>query len=404
MLNFTAQNGISGAYANGVLTLSGTASVADYQAALRAITYSSSAADPWAAGTDTSRAVSWQVSDGTLSSALATSALDIIPCYCEGTRIRTARGEVAVEALRAGDLAVTASGAARPVVWIGSRRLHAARHRAPENVWPVRIAAGAFAENRPRRDLWVSPGHNIAVEGVLVPAILLANGATVAQVETESISYYHVEIDAHDIVLAEGLPAESYLDCGNRDAFANGGGALELHPDFGPKDWRDTCLPIHKDGPAVEAAKAKLLARAEALGHSMTSDPEPRLLADGRVIGPARSDGRRYVFAIPRGARRLVLASRRWRPGHMSPASADDRLLGMLVTRLECDGVAQPLAAMGEGWRALESADWRWTGGMAVLPPALREIVVETDGAPLYWREDAATELFGFGGFHDVRL
>jgi Putative Ig domain len=76
-LNFTDQNGITGSYdgSTGVLTLSGTASVANYQAALASISYSSSAADPSNGGTDPSRTVSWSATDGIASSSAATSTL-----------------------------------------------------------------------------------------------------------------------------------------------------------------------------------------------------------------------------------------------------------------------------------------------------------------------------------------
>ena len=55
VLNFTNQNGITGNYSGGVLTLSGTATVAQYQAALESITFSSSSHNPTSFGTDTSR-------------------------------------------------------------------------------------------------------------------------------------------------------------------------------------------------------------------------------------------------------------------------------------------------------------------------------------------------------------
>ena len=65
-LNFTNQNGISGSYnsGTGVLTLTGSASVADYQAALRSITFSSASDNPTSCGSDTSRSITWQVNDG----------------------------------------------------------------------------------------------------------------------------------------------------------------------------------------------------------------------------------------------------------------------------------------------------------------------------------------------------
>src|SRR6202044_441994 len=130
---------------------------------------------------------------------------------------------VAIEALRIGDLAVAADGGLRPIVWIGHRRLDGSRHPDPLAVRPVRVSANAFGEGLPHRDLWLSPGHNIAWDGALMPISLLINNVSVAQLEREQVEYWHVELDRHDIVIAEGLPAESYLDCGNRGAFANGG-------------------------------------------------------------------------------------------------------------------------------------------------------------------------------------
>jgi len=48
----------------------------------------------------------------------------------------------------------------------------------------------------------------------------------------DEVTYYHVELDDHDLLLAEGLPVESYLDTGDRSNFENGGGPIALHPDF----------------------------------------------------------------------------------------------------------------------------------------------------------------------------
>ncbi len=118
---------------------------------------------------------------------------------------------------------VTASSVARRVVWIGQRALDCVRHAKPELVWPVRVAAGAFGEALPRRDLWLSPDHAVFVEDVLIPVRYLVNGATVRQERVERVHYFHIELESHDILLAEGLTAESYLDTGNRGAFSNGG-------------------------------------------------------------------------------------------------------------------------------------------------------------------------------------
>jgi hypothetical protein len=190
-----------------------------------------------------------------------------IACFRRGTRIATARGEIEIEQLRIGDLARTATGALRPIIWIGHRRVDCRRHPDPGGVWPVRVCAHAFGDNVPARDLWLSPGHNIAWEGVLMPVCALANGRSIAHVECDAVEYWHVELDAHDLLLSEGFPSESYLDCGNRSAFANASGALALFPDFAPRAEAQTCLPLVKDGLPVDSARAFLFAReaAEAL-------------------------------------------------------------------------------------------------------------------------------------------
>src|ERR1700688_3293105 len=88
-----------------------------------------------------------------------------LTCYCRGTLIRTATGNTPIEDLRIGDCVLTASGETRPIRWLGSRGLDCTRHPNPALVWPICIQAGAFGQDLPVRDLWVSPFHSILVEG-----------------------------------------------------------------------------------------------------------------------------------------------------------------------------------------------------------------------------------------------
>ncbi|MDE2199905.1 MAG: Hint domain-containing protein, partial [Rhodospirillales bacterium] len=176
-------------------------------------------------------------------------------CYAAGTRILTPRGEIAVEALRPGDLVVTLAGTAglRAVAWTGRRRIELGRHPDPAAVAPVRVLAGAFAPGVPHRDLLLSPDHAVFAAGLLVPIGRLVNGATIRRDETgPTVTYVHVELARHDLLLAEGLPAESYLDTGNRDAFEAGGPRPPGRRR--PASWaRDGCLPLTQAGPAVIA-------------------------------------------------------------------------------------------------------------------------------------------------------
>jgi len=194
-----------------------------------------------------------------------------LACFVAGTRIRTARGAIAVERLRAGSRVVTASGATRPVVWIGHRRLDPRRHPAPHQVRPVLIVAHAFGNGVPCRDLRLSPDHAVFVDGVLIPVKHLVNGSTIVRLGgTRAVTYFHVELDRHDVLLAEDLPVESYLDTGGRAMFENGGSPLLLHPDFAVRAWEaGACARLVVTGPELQAARQRLSVRAAELGRAL---------------------------------------------------------------------------------------------------------------------------------------
>ncbi len=141
---------------------------------------------------------------------------DNAPCYASGTRIRTMRGDIAVEELRPGNHVASAFGGWVRVTWLGHRRVDCRRHPRPHEVWPVRVAADAFAPGLPSRDLFLSPDHAVFVDGVLIPIRHLVNDATITQQPMDDVTYWHVELPMHDVIFAEGLAAESYLDTGNR--------------------------------------------------------------------------------------------------------------------------------------------------------------------------------------------
>ena len=185
---------------------------------------------------------------------------DIQLCFLAGSRIRTPVGDRAVEMLRAGDLVVTASGEHCPIVWIGRRETDTTRHPRPERVRPVRVRRGAFGEGLPERDLLLSPDHALFIDGVLIPVKYLVDGRTVLhELAIARPTYFHVELDRHEILLAEGLPAESLVPGADRSAFANGGGPVQLHPDFHALAWEaEGCAPLVVTGPVLEAARARL--------------------------------------------------------------------------------------------------------------------------------------------------
>jgi hypothetical protein len=93
--------------------------------------------------------------------------------------------------------------------------------------------------------------------GVLVPVMCLINGTSIARIEVASVTYWHVELDAHDILLAEGLPAESYIDLGTRPWFDGATGAL-VSPDLIEREMKGRCRPVAVHGPPVEAERLRL--------------------------------------------------------------------------------------------------------------------------------------------------
>ncbi|MEJ0019688.1 MAG: Hint domain-containing protein [Acetobacteraceae bacterium] len=192
------------------------------------------------------------VTDG---SAIAVNG--VTPCFMSGTRITTERGEVAVEDLRVGDrVRVVTHQAAQPVVWLGRRTVDCTRHPEPHKVWPVRVAAHAFGRNRPCRDLFLSPDHALYVGDVLIPVKYLTNGGSIAQVRQATVTYHHVELPRHGVLLAEGLPAESYLDTGDRSNFANNSGPVMMCPDFSSRKWEaEGCAPLVVSGSGLHAAR-----------------------------------------------------------------------------------------------------------------------------------------------------
>ncbi len=189
---------------------------------------------------------------------------DTMQCFAEGTQIATLRGQIAVEELRVGDSARVLIGSdAATIVWIGRRSIDCRRHNRPELVWPVRIAPGAFGPGLPNRALWLSPDHAVFVDGVLVPVKHLLNNTTITQVQRPRVTYYHVELAHHDVLLADGLPAESYLPIGDRTPFEEGGRSLALFPDFASRIWEAKgCAPLVVTGPTLAAIRSRLAERA----------------------------------------------------------------------------------------------------------------------------------------------
>ena len=302
------------------------------------------------------------------------------PCFCAGTRILTDQGERAVEDLALGDLVVTRQGGIEtlmPVRWIGRRRVMVAQHPEPEHVLPIRIARDAVAPGLPVRDLHVSPDHALYVDGLLIQARQLVNHMTITHDRSHaSVTYYHVELDCHAILIADGMPCESYLDSGNRAQFDAAGNVVPLRIPT-PDRAQAACAPIVTAATLVQPVWQRLAEHARAVGHAEpVRQPEAGLLPwleteHGATLTSSQSDDR-LCFALPSGCLRVRLRSRSDLPTTLAPWSDDRRRLGVAISALILhDGnwrqeLALAHLADADGWWPLEAADglaWRWTNG-----------------------------------------
>ena len=275
-----------------------------------------------------------------------TANVTYTPCFCAGTLILTERGEVAVENLAAGDRIVTVSGTVVPVTWIGFRHVTLAGHADRARVQPVRIAAGSFGADMPRRDLRLSPEHAVFTDRVLVAARDLVGCPGIdVDYAIDATTYYHVELPHHDVLLADGLPCESWLDTGNRAMFENSPIAtLGFDETRGAASaWAsDACAPLLTTGPALDTLRARL-------GAATTQDVFV-------------ATGGQHSFILPPGNGDVRILS------HAHQSGDDVRRLGAAVSAIAVDGIAIDLAdeRLRGGFYGIDTA-WRWTDGAGQL-------------------------------------
>jgi Hint domain len=147
------------------------------------------------------------------------------PCFLKGTKISTLSGDRLVQDLQIGDEVQTLAGR-KTIKWIGYNKFTKEEGRAwHDNVMPIRVARFAIDDRTPHRDLYLSPLHCIFVSEALIPVMYLINEASIAQgmpSDMSAIEYYHIDLDTHEVIYAEGALVESFLDDGsNRESFSN---------------------------------------------------------------------------------------------------------------------------------------------------------------------------------------
>jgi glycosyltransferase involved in cell wall biosynthesis len=205
--------------------------------------------------------------------------------------ILTDRGEVEVERLAIGDNVITADGAAQPIRWIG-RRSYAGRFARGAQVLPICIRAGALDVDQPRRDLWVSPQHAMFLDGVLIEAIDLINGVSIVQADrVERVDYFHIELDVHDVIVAEGALSESFVDDDSRGMFQNAHQFASLYPNTPSVRPARYCAPRLAFGAEVEAVRRRIAQRAGIPYARPAGTKQPRALVVDNQVPQQGHDG-----------------------------------------------------------------------------------------------------------------
>jgi hypothetical protein len=289
-------------------------------------------------------------------------------CFCVNTLIDTPTGQMPVQTLQAGDLVLTAHNGPRKIVWIGTGKVLATRGRRGAAT-PVIVRKGALADNVPQQDLHVTKGHSLYIDDVLIPVEFLVNHKTIIWDDrAQEVEIYHVELESHDVLIANGAPAESYRDDGNRWLFRN------ANAGWGPVP-QEPYAPVLTGGPVVDAAWRRLLDRAGPRDlPPLTDDPDLHLLVDGVRVDAHERRGLAHAFRLPSSPKSVVIASREAAPAELGIAR-DPRSLGVALRQVTVwqGALVVPLDAdddrLTAGFHGYEESDRiRWTDGHAELP------------------------------------
>jgi hypothetical protein len=306
-----------------------------------------------------------------IASASADGAALSVLCFCVNTRILTPSGERPVQELAVGDTVTTHRGTTRRIVWVGTGKVLATKGRR-NAATPVIVRRGALADNVPNRDLRVTKGHSLYIDDVLIPVEFLVNHRSIFWDDNaQEVQLYHIELEMHDVLVANGAAAESYRDDGNRWLFRNANSGWDLPP-------QTPCAPVLTGGVVVDAAWRRLLERAGPWrGVPMTDDPDLHLLVDGQRVDAASRSNVWHVFRLAAPPAVLRIVSRSGVPQEMGLAR-DPRCLGVALRSLALrQGTWFRLTEasderLAHGFHQFEACNGlRWTDGDATVPAAL---------------------------------
>jgi len=342
----------------------------------------------------------------------------VISCFLSGSLINTPSGLTTIEDLNLGDeiiAYVDGVETTRRVTWAGQAHCNVRQNLPLDQAgYPVRVLKDAIADGVPFKDLLVTAEHCLFFDGKFVPVRMLVNGRSIFfDKSITSYDYYHIETEAHSVIMADGMLTESYLDTGNRRSFSQKGNVVSIGSTSN-LTWDDAAAPLTVSREAVEPIFRQLEARAERKAFSVQTEAQPlthdhdlHLVTDtGATIRQVRENSGRVMFMIPAGVESVRVVSNASRPcDTVGPFVDDRRTLGVLVgdVRLFEGNTTATLTAHLQdadlsGWNNVEDGTMRWTDGNALLNLGQRPIgsialmALQIHAAGPYLLADTASE------------
>ncbi len=376
---------VSGMVGHDVIDLAGVApSLVSYAGGVISVRNGGTTLGQFSLGAASGQPAVQVVSDGA-GGALITLGGEMA-CFARGTRLLTPSGYVPVEMFKPGDPIITHAGARKPVRWVGRRVETGCRGQG--DMRPVVVLPDALGEGCPSREIRLSPSHAVFLHGVLVPVMHLVNGATIIRERKNgAVTYYHIELDRHDLVLADRLPVETYRDTGNRAQFQHALGSAG--------HAREACAPLVTNGPKLAEIRRVLHGLAIQAGFTTAREPALYGLVRDMKLFPKivlQKQKTSVHFTLPPDAERLMLFAQAAAPADTDPDSDDWRELGICLR--------QPRAArdrlhLGRGWYDMAEGDagfWMGGNGEVLVPPGTTGLTLNLAATAQRWQHPAAID------------
>lgn len=284
-------------------------------------------------------------------------------CFLSDCDILTIDGYKNITQIKSGDLIIT-NGEISEVIGIGVGTTKVINN-VPLDLsgYPVCITKNAFGDNKPNKDIHLTPEHSVYINDYLIPIRLLVNGMSIYyDTEIESFEYYHIVCEEHSVVDVNGLDAETYHNTGNSLKFKNN------IPQVKSKIFSEILVSGPEFDDVVTLVSEQTIKNFEDVelytpNPTATINNIPSIVVDNKAYHPLRKINNRYVFSIPKKFSRISIVSDKIRPCDIIGNHCDDRrYLGVHVKNIIINNKSIEIDTSNNGWYPDG-----WTNGHAIV-------------------------------------